>query len=319
MAGETGDARRRDYIRNYYREADRWLGRVVEAAGPDSHVVVMSDHGHQGVSRALHLNGWLAQNGFLKVRMPAAAIFEQLGRRVRRRLRLPAKRPKEGESAFQKNIRAGELMIKAVVWPETKAYAARPGFVFVNLKGREAQGCVEPGEEFRRVRDEIREGLLSVVDPQTGERVFDRILVGEEIYHGPATGDAPDLVVLPRPGYASEYALKKGTVVGPTRPRGFNGYHVMQGMIAMAGPEVKAGARLEGARIVDVAPTILHLLGLPAQPGMDGQVLESALEPEALASRPVRLEAIPLDFSPEADAEAESESIAQSLKDLGYM
>lgn len=320
MTGRGGDGSRKHYIRDYYREVDRSLGRLVERAGPETHVVVLSDHGHLGVTRAVHLNAWLAREGYFKVRIPPSMAASMLARKLRRKIF--GKRDLPGGNNDQALAAAARTLAqlgKAVVWRETKAYAEPPGFVWINLRGRNAAGVVEPGDEYRRVRDEIREGLLAIRDPESGEPVFVDVVTREQAFTGPEIDSAPDLVALPRDGYITEYGVQQKRVVAPVRRVGFNGYHVMEGMVAIAGPEIRRGATLDGARIVDVAPTILHLCGLPAQPAMDGRVLEEAFEADALAARPVRVEEIPVASVRSTDSAAERDRIEQSLRDLGYM
>jgi predicted AlkP superfamily phosphohydrolase/phosphomutase len=326
MLRKTEDEHRRFYIRDYYREVDRSLGRVLERAGEDATVLVLSDHGHQGVRRAVHLNGWLARNGYLKVRIPASLARGKLLKKVERKLRGAFGMRKRVEAiagdndpAFAAAARTLETMGQAVVWSETTAYAEPPGFVWLNVKGRNAAGIVDPGADYARVRDEIRRGLLAIEDADADRKVLDAVVTREEAFDGPATAVAPDLIALPREGYITEYGVQHRNDVGPARPVGFNGYHVMRGMFALAGPDVRAGETLDGARILDVAPTILYLLGLPVQPGMDGRVLENALAPELLAARPVAVEEIPVDLPAPPSAADERESIERSLKDLGYM
>ena len=157
------------------------------------------------------------------------------------------------------------------------------------------------------------------MDPDTGEPVFDRVLTKDEAFPGPAADDAPDLVLMCRPGFITEYGLRKNFVVGPSQGARFNGYHVMKGLFVAAGPELKDGVTIDGARILDVAPTILHLLNLPVPPSMKGSVLTDAWAPEALANRSVRIEDVAVGFAPTSQGIVERESIEQSLRDLGYM
>ncbi len=122
-----------------------------------------------------------------------------------------------------------------------------------------------------------------------------------------------------RPELITEYALRKNFVIGPAQGALFNGYHVMRGMIVGAGPELRRGAGIDGARILDVAPTVLHLLGLPVPTSMEGQVLADAFEPTALDRRPVRIADVAVPFTPPSRAGTEREEIERSLRDLGYM
>jgi predicted AlkP superfamily phosphohydrolase/phosphomutase len=157
------------------------------------------------------------------------------------------------------------------------------------------------------------------MDPDTGDPVFDQVLTKDQAFPGPAAREAPDLVLMCRPGFITEYGLRKNFVVGPSQGARFNGYHVMTGLFVAAGPELKQGVTIDGARILDVAPTILHLLDLPIPPSMKGSVLKDAWAAETLSNRSVRIEDVAVQFTPSSQGEVERESIEQSLRDLGYM
>jgi predicted AlkP superfamily phosphohydrolase/phosphomutase len=323
MDGRTGNETRRHYIREFYKAADEELGRVVAAAGPETHVIVMSDHGHTGVYGAVYLNKWLADRKLLKFRVSmndaVQMILKKIQRKLGRKVGFRKKYDPEADQGLQIAARMLEKLEKGIEWSHTVAHAEPPGYIWINAKDRYPRGIVEPGEEYLRVREEIRAGLGELVDPDSGEPVLDRIVTREDAFAGPGMADAPDLVVTCKPGFITEYAVRKNFVVGPSQGARFSGYHVMRGMLAMAGPEVRAGESIEGAAIVDVAPTILHLLDLPVQPGLDGAVLERALTEDAVAARPVRVSEIPVAFVPPAAGDFERSSIEQSLRDLGYL
>ncbi len=322
MDGRGVDSRKH-FIRDYYVAADAGIGRVVEAAGPDAHVIIMSDHGHTGVHGAVYLNKWLSNNGYLSFKTSMRDVLEFLAIKIQRKFRKRIIRRKaynEDEDQMQQvAARLLEKLEKGIEWPKTKAHAEPPGYVWICTKDRYPQGTVEPGDEYLRVREEIREGFAELLDPDSGEPVFERIVTKEEAFDGPAAADAPDLVVMCKSGFITEYGLRKNFVVGPSQGARFNGYHVMRGMVVAAGPELRTGETIEGARILDVAPTILHLLGLPVPPAMEGAVLADAFDASALAGRPVRVEEIPVQFTPQAHGEVERDAIERSLRDLGYM
>lgn len=323
MDGRSGVDSRKNYIRDYYREADAGIGRIVEAAGDEVHVIVMSDHGHTGVHGAVYLNKWLVDNGYMDFRTSFRQGLELLTLKLQRKFRRRFKKRRafrdDEDQMTQIAARLLEKLEQGIRWSNTKAHAEPPGYVWICTKDRYPLGTVEPGGEYLRVREEIREGLAELLDPDSGEPVFDAVLTRDEAFAGPAQGDAPDLVVMCRPGFITEYGLRKNFVVGPSQGARFNGYHVMQGLLVAAGPQLQHGTTIEGARILDIAPTILHLLGLPVPPSMKGAVLTDACSPDALADNPVRVEDVAVRFTPSSHGEVEKESIEQSLRDLGYM
>ena len=323
MDGRSGDESRKNFIRDYYIEADAGIGRIVDAAGNETSVIVMSDHGHTGVHAAVYLNKWLVQNGDMDFRPTFRHGLELLMLKVQRKIRrrlVKRRKFKEDEDQFaQVAARLLGKLEQGIRWKSTVAHAEPPGYIWICTKNRYPLGTIEPGEEYFRVREEIRVGFAGLVDPDTGEPVFDRVLTKDEAFPGPAARDAPDLVLMCRPGFITEYGLRKNFVVGPSQGARFNGYHVMTGLFVAAGPELKRGVTIDGARILDVAPTILHLLDLPIPPSMKGSVLTAAWAAETLSNRSVRIEDVGVKFTPSSQGEVERESIEQSLRDLGYM
>ena len=161
-----------------------------------------------------------------------------------------------------------------VDWPATTAwgdggYYAR---VFVNLEGREPQGSV-PAGDYERVRAELAERLAALPGPD-GSPLGTRVFRPEEVYDE-VNGIAPDLIV-----YFGNLAWRSiGTVGGDegvytfendTGPDGAN--HAQDGLLIMAGPGIEAGAAV-GMHLLDVAPTVLELLGIERPPGLRGRSL----------------------------------------------
>ncbi|MBC7105078.1 MAG: hypothetical protein H5T97_03995, partial [Firmicutes bacterium] len=143
--------------------------------------------------------------------------------------------------------------VDRVDWSRTRAFALPQGPIYIN------RGLVGEGEEYERLREELIEGLGSLLDPDTGTPVVRRVFRREEIYSGSHLDQAPDLVVLDEDAYHNRAGLGQAEVFARSwRWKGNNRY---QGLFILAGEGIRAGHRLEGARIVDLAPTLLHLAG----------------------------------------------------------
>ena len=161
-------------------------------------------------------------------------------------------------------------------WARTKAwgdggYYAR---VFLNVVGREPQGTIRP-EDYEKVRDDLVAGLKAIPD-ENGRDIGTQVYRPEELYKE-VRGVAPDLIVY----FGGLYWRSVGTVGGgklhtfenDTGPDGAN--HAEYGIFLLrpAGGGLSEGRRLDGAQIVDVAPTVLQLLGLPIPMDMEGKAL----------------------------------------------
>ncbi len=289
-------------VAEVYRILDEATGAITDLAGPDGNVMVVSDHGGGSLRGVVNLNAWLAEEGFLTyvagrgVRSPSELGRLALYKALEQRRRLPT-----GLRYYLKQRlphlreRAHELKEFTVIdWSQTQAFSYGIfGNVVLNVRGREAQGTVEPGEEYERVRDAISAKALELKDPQTGEPIVKAVHRREDLFDGPEIGRIPDLLI-----EFDEYAwLGKGNLmsktptiwdtirIAPNSKESYVGSHRPQGIVALAGPAAAQGVPL-AARIEDVAPTIMYLLGEPIPSTFEGRVLEEALDGSLLDARP---------------------------------
>jgi predicted AlkP superfamily phosphohydrolase/phosphomutase len=173
---------------------------------------------------------------------------------------------------------------------------------------------------------EIAEALATVRHPETGERVMSAPLRPREVYAGPRLDDAPHLLAVPR-DYRWEI-LSDFTPYGPIADRGRDGVfgpalrqatHRLHGIIAMNGRGLRDRFRLSGARIEDVTPTVLHLLGQEVPSYMRGRVLTEALDVRGDRA-PVRREMAPDDAGVSGDyTDSEAAAVERDLHGLGYV
>jgi predicted AlkP superfamily phosphohydrolase/phosphomutase len=186
---------------------------------------------------------------------------------------------------------------------------------------------VEPGAEAEAVLDDLEADLRRLTDPETGEPLVEDVWRRDDLYHGPLVGRAPDLTFLPRDmrnkclgtmDFTSHRFME--------RAYGNSGDHRMNGIFFMAGEGVRPGQRIEGANLIDVAPTILHHLGEGVPADFDGRVLEEALTEDEMAANPVRAAAAANPEAPAGDpgsdhglTEEEMKEIRDRLKGIGYL
>ena len=179
-----------------------------------------------------------------------------------------------------------------VDWSRSRAYSfgRHLGSIYVNVKGREPQGIVEPGAEYEAVRDEIERLAYEFRDPRTGRKLIGEVLRREEIYNGPYLDRAPDLILRPKEPSDIFFGLAdfghRETVSTVYR---YSGMHRDYGMLIMNGPGVRRGGQIDGAAIHDLAPTVLHAMGLPVPADMDGQVLARCVSDGYLEAFPVQI------------------------------
>lgn len=325
--------RYRSLVVDFHRKLDHAVGRLLEKAGPEDLVIVMSDHGFGPVHSFFLVNNWLREAGFLKLKKkPLTRLkyalfrlgFAPLGVfRLVKVLRLGFLRRR---FRFQ---RGGGLMKRLflsfadVDWARTKAFAVGSfGQIYINQVGQRPQGIVQPGKEYEELREEIAAQALELLDPRTGQRVVDRVHRREEIYSGPLVEKAPDLVLQSRNweymafGHADFGASH---VVEPIV--GMSGHHRPDGVVMLAGQGIEAGVELDGANITDLAPTILYAMGIPIPFDMDGRVLTDAFTPDYLSAVKVQY-SDELSERPTGEgqySEEDAEEIKERLRGLGYV
>lgn len=323
-------------ILEVYQEADRAIGQLLETMPEDTTVLVMSDHGAgPRATRQVHFNAWLAQEGLLQMRQGggsplrwARPLYRAFKARFPYQEQVYRRLPPALKRLASRVDSDAELGIGDVDWGRTVAYRF-PMYppvegIVINLRGRQPEGIVEPGAEYERLRDEIIEHLQGLTDPETGTPIVEVALRREELYRGDHLERVPDIVVVMAEGYEGGSALS-GPFVTPIPLddlRRLSGAHRMDGVLIARGPGVRQGERVEGARIVDLAPTILYTLGVPVPRQMDGRVLADLFEPGHVAARPVERvdwtgERVGLEES--GLSEEEECVIREKLRRLGYI
>ncbi len=319
-------ASEREHVLGFYRALDAMIGELVDAFGDERNLIVMSDHGFGPVLRRVYINQWLQNEGYLASFQQSSLKGRLIGwaetalRRadvfkLRRRLIKP-----RGRLEHTVEKLTGSRLID---WAHTRAYAPTGPFygrIYLNTVGREPLGTVEPGPAWDALRAELKEKLLALVDPETGQRVIEHVWFREEIYHGPQADVLPDLVVAPADGYQIATNFRRG-ILFEKMPRFLTGTHRMEGIVALRGPVFQAREHPIQARIEDLAPSILYLLGIPVPDDMDGQVLAEALRPELLDRYPITTTAAAAAHQSEDDvfSEEDLKEITARLSDLGYL
>jgi len=229
-------------ILDYHVHVDGLLANLLRHADDETAVLVVSDHGAKRMDGGIRINEWLRQEGLLELQ-----------------------REPEGRSSTRD---CGIDWSRTKVWAEGGYYSR----VFLNVAGREPEGTI-PAADYERFRDELIERISAIPDDQ-GRPIPTRVFRPEDVYPE-IKGVAPDLIV----HFGDLYWRAVGTVGGDegiytfdndTGPDDAN--HAQHGMFILRAPGVEPGLR-EGAHLLDVAPTVLELLGQPVPPAMRGASL----------------------------------------------
>ena len=287
-------------------------------------VMIASDHGMGAMYRKhAHWNSWLYQQGHLKLETSSGRTVDgwllRLGLSRDRLRKVAAKVPGLLES------RAVVAVKEAPTAEIDEDSLVRYERIFDPVGGFRINAT---GANRDRIRDELMSQLLEIRDPDTGEPIVDEVMRREECFAGPYAELAPDLIIVMKGEYGSSNRLSSYSAVVTERPHVDDpGSHRMEGILVCAGPDVVAGGTVvEGAEIEDVAPTVLHALGLGIPSDMDGRVLRELFRSESVAGRtPATIEP-PGRWPSEQDAAAygrdktveDEEAVRERLRALGY-
>jgi len=238
----------KNVIPDLYRTADALVGETRAKLHQDDVLLVISDHGFKTFQRGVNLNSWFRENGYLFL------ITD----------------PEQGPLPL---IEEGQRCeVADIDWPRTRAYTNGLAGFFINLKGREKDGCVDPADA-PALKKELIEALRGLPDPErTGEAITE-LWDCDEIYRGPYKSNAPDIIVGYKPGYRTDWDAAVGAVSGQVisdNTRSWSGDHCMDprqvpGVLFSSQPfEVGKPA------LLDMAPSVLDLLGVDSPQHMTG-------------------------------------------------
>ena len=231
---------------DYYVKKDEFLGKVLSSIDNDTALIIFSDHGFTSFERAVSINTWLVDNGFMTL-------------------------------TDEYNEKSGDegALFKFVDWSETKAYSVGFSGIYINVKGREGQGIVDASDK-EKVVNEIIKKLKDLKDLKTNKTVITQVYKGEDVYSGKYVNDSPDIIIGFEPGYRMGWQ----SVIGGLTPEVINdnlkkwdGDHIVD-------PSNVPGILFTNFKInhaspglADISPTILSILHLKIPADVDGKSL----------------------------------------------
>ncbi len=228
-------------LEEFYEQMDQVLGEVMPKVDENTTLLVLSDHGFAPFRRSFNLNTWLLNNGYVTRKADAG-----------------------GDSSEP---------FADVDWSRTRAYGLGINGLYLNVRGREREGMVDPAEADALLR-EIRQKLLEVRDPKDGSQVITRIDLASEVYQGPYARTGPDALVGYNRGYRSGWktilgAFPAEVLEDNTNP--WSGDHCMDFTkvpgVLLSNRKIEAQA----PALTDMAPTILSEFGIAKTKDMMGQ------------------------------------------------
>jgi predicted AlkP superfamily phosphohydrolase/phosphomutase len=297
------DRRNQDLCLQYFRKLDGVMEKMVEKAGSEATVILVSDHGFGPSEDIFYINTWLEKKGLLTWKPGVERD------RTVKDVRIP--KPNE--------------FVAKLDWKKTKAISCTmmSNGIYIPVAGQRGPDGVNPSE-YEKVRSEITRLLLDdCKHPVTGAPMVKRVATREEVYGGRFCHRAPDLTFfLADDSFAAqtpseEVMIHRDEVMGS---------HMPNGIFMARGPGIRKGEKIGSLNIVDVVPAVLYSLGLAIPSDLEGAVPLEAYEPAWLAKRPPKKgeatvspeRAAALAGKSEPGGEKEKEAIMKRLQDLGY-
>jgi len=242
-ANSTGGdpAKYRKVIPELYQRVDQLVGRAMKEIGEDGLLFIISDHGFKSFARGFNLNTWLHQNGYLTL--------------------------KDGATS-------GGDWLRDVDWSRTRAYGLGLNGLYINQQGRERHGIVAPGAAVEDLKKELQAKLQGLQDGASGTIAITEVWDDHTVFPGPYRENAPDLLI----GYAAGFRAswdtvsgRVGSVIFEDNTKAWSGDHCMDARLVPGILFCNRKLSAKDPAIVDLAPTILDLFGLPRPAHFDGQ------------------------------------------------
>lgn len=312
-------------VHNLYKRLDEHIGELIQKAGENTTVVVMSDHGMGPIyHKNTHWNNWLYKNGFLAIDQRSSKSVDGWLLRLRiprdsiRRLlrRIP------GLYSSKVVQKAKEAPTARIDYAHSKAHYVKifdpVGGIYVHAKG----------EERERLRDELISKIRETRDPSNGKPIVREVYRREECFWGEHVDDVPDIIILMNPEYGSSDRLSNYSSLVTDRPQISDpGGHHIEGVFIAKGPKIVHTADpLVDLTITDLAPTILYALGLPIPEDMDGKVITQIFDPAKVQAQPIQFGPVFERWPSEEEAQpileetpSGEEVILDRLRALGYV
>jgi len=230
-------------ILDYYKYLDKEIGDLLGLLPRGTAIIVVSDHGAKRMDGSLNINDWMIQEGFMRLSEPLTEPCD--------------------------------IREAPIDWLSTKAWGSGGYYarVFMNVRGREEQGCIDPAE-YEQERDRLAQAIKGIQD-QTGRVMNTKVHKPQDVYTGPHVSEAPDLLV-----YFDDLYWRSSQTVGTGSIHSFeteigpdDAMHAEKGIFIMTGGGIRGGKRLHDVDILDGAPTMLRLLGLPIPGDMEGKAI----------------------------------------------
>jgi len=317
----------------FYQDIDSYIEWLVKNSPSNTDIIIMSDHGFKSYVEIFFINEWLRRKGYLNVTV--ASQFEENTyphkfsegvARSKKQVRVPliiTKLALVAHRFFPSNIIYSLYTRIRKYLPFYPVFTLTPNFrrtiaycissesrgIYLNTKERFNDGTIKSTETLKIIREKIINELKQLKD-HLNEPLFKAVLQKEYVYgYAPFLDNAPDIILIPNKCILTNYLAP----VTLSKIKSFNNDHDLYGIFIANGSDIKVEKASIYIKIVDLAPTILHLFGLPIPSDMDGRVLMEIFEPD---SEPAKRKPVYVDLSYYQKPKTEKERIREKVRRL---
>ena len=284
------DSRYRSVIEDFWVLIDNGINKLLEeCTDENTRIILMSDHGFTGLKAIFNLTGWLEKKGYITLKKSILQSF--LSKVVNRDLIFELVKKLRLVKIIRKTM-PKDLSMKildklfpppddvvpiyslesAIDWEKSKIIPLPEGPIYVNPKIKLNKN------KYKKLVNKLISEMKHIKNPKTGEQLFKQIFIRDEVYTGRYVNKAPDIILLPNDGYEISTPIRTNNLwVFELTHR--TGTHKTHGIFIAYGPDIRKGYKIKDIKIYDIAPTILHIFGLPIPNDMDGRVLMEIFEP----------------------------------------
>ena len=261
---------------------DKHIGKLMEW-GCD--LIIMSDHGSNKIKHVFNINTWLEKEGYLKLNLGLTNFLSGLGINRRRLMAILSKfgifelarRIVPKSLQWQIPDTSGEIPTEIktskVDWQRSKAVASGQGPIYLNPENHDNEA----------LKKQIKHKLEALIEPVTGDKITRGVYTREEIYHGKYLAEAPDIMVSLAKGIHIPGSIGQRNIFDP--PQRWQAENKDVGLFMAYGPNVNRGRKIDNVSILDLAPTILHMMNVAIPDDMDGSVLKQIFRPASEAAK----------------------------------
>jgi len=305
----------RRMVYSCFQVLDECLGQLVDLAHEqDATVLIMSDHGHGSLDGRAQPNWLLKHWGYLNLIGPISQAQTRIANTWYRLTKKKGGRFAQPEMGIERDL--------AIDWSATKAcvmHAGMYGFLYINLKGRQPDGIVDPSE-YEALRDELIRKFLAAKDEKFHQPVYQEVLKPEQLYSCRREDhpNMPDLMLIPRTGLAVIRKIRGRKAVKWALDGHLGGTHRVEGIFVAHGPGVRPGLKIN-ANIADITPTLLAMLNLPVPADMEGRAMVDVFDPPINVEFEPPKVYQPTETPAEVYSEKEKQLLTDRLQQLGYL